>query len=92
MLSDLLSNGATSQELTGAKNRARRQLVQRLDSVGSRADLIAHATVYRNDPGYVNTVFDAYARVELADLAAQAERVLAPDSGTTLHVVPGSKP
>ena len=92
VLADLLSNGATPQELTGAKNRARRQLVQRLDSVGYRADLIAHATVYRDDPGYVNTVFDAYARVELADLAAQSERVLAPGSGTTLHVVPGNKP
>jgi len=92
VLADLLSNGATSQELTGAKNRARRQLVQRLDSVGRRADLIAHATVYRDDPGYVNTVFDAYAGVELADLAAQAERVLVSGSGTTLHVVPGSKP
>ena len=92
VLADLLSNGATPQELTGAKNRARRQLVQRLDSVGYRADLIAHATVYRDDPGYVNTVFDAYARVELADLAAQSERVLAPGSGTMLHVVPGNKP
>ncbi len=92
VLADLLENGPTERELTGAKNRARRQLVQRLDSVGHRADLIAHAAVYRDDPGYVNTVFDAYAGMELADLAVAAEMVLAPDGGTTLHVVPERTP
>jgi zinc protease len=92
VLAGLLENGPTERELTGAKNRARRQLVQRLDSVGHRADLIAHAAVYRDDPGYVNTVFDAYAGVELADLAAAAEMVISPDGGTTLHVVPERTP
>ena len=88
ILKALLIEGPTSRELMGAKNRARRQLVQRLDSVGHRADLIAHAAVYRDDPGYVNTVFDAYAGIELADLVAQAEKTFAPGCGTTLHVVP----
>jgi zinc protease len=92
VLADLLENGPTERELTGAKNRARRQLVQRLDSVGHRADLIAHAAVYRDDPGYVNTVFDAYAGVELSDLTAAAEMVFSPDGGTTLHVVPERTP
>ncbi|TDJ48677.1 MAG: insulinase family protein [Gemmatimonadetes bacterium] len=92
ILTGLLIDGPTSGELTGARNRARRQLVQRLDSVGHRADLIAHAAVYRDEPGYVNTVFDAYAGVELADLAAQAERLFAGGSGTTLHVVPELTP
>ncbi len=88
VLADLKVGGPTPRELAGARNRARRQLVQRLESVGRRADLIAHAAVYRDDPGYVNSVFDAYSRVERVDLEAAAERVFATGSGTTLHVVP----
>lgn len=92
VLAGLLDSGPTELELTGARNRARRQLVQRLDSAGHRADLIAHAAVYRDDPGYVNSVFDAYAGIDPADLVAQAERVFAAGSGTTLHVIPERTP
>ncbi|MFQ5529007.1 MAG: M16 family metallopeptidase [Gemmatimonadota bacterium] len=90
VLKDLGSTGPTTRELEGARNRARRQLVQRLESVGRRADLIAHAAVYRDDPGYVNAVFGAYAGVSEAVLASAVENVLTLDPGTTLHVGPGA--
>lgn len=92
VLADLQEGGPTPRELMGARNRARRQLVQRLESVGRRADLIAHAAVYRDDPGYVNSVFDAYSSVELADLEDAAGRVFTAGCGTTLHVVPERNP
>jgi zinc protease len=89
VLAELRSAGPTDRELSGARNRARRQLVRRLDSVGHRADLIAHATVYRDEPGYVNAVFDRYEEVDEAAVARAAEVVLDPADGTSLHVVPG---
>lgn len=88
VIEELRLAGPDDRELEGARNRARRQLVQQLDSVGPRADFIAHAAVYRDDPGYVNSVFEAYAGVSAEQVADAAERIFRPDDGATLHVVP----
>jgi len=88
VLSELRAEGPTPRELAGARNRSRRQLVRQLDSAGRRADLIAHATVYRDDPSYVNGVFERYDSVGATQVAEMAERLLGPDDGTVLHVVP----
>lgn len=90
VLAELRGSGPLPRELAGARNRSRRQLVRQLDSVDRRADLIAHAAVYRDDPSYVNSVFDRYASVDEAAVAEVADRVLDPDDGTSLHVVPES--
>jgi zinc protease len=88
VLEQLLATGPTSRELAGARNRSRRQLVQRLESVSHRADLIAHAAVYRDEPSYVNTVFDAYASVTEAEISSMAKQIIDVSSATTLHVIP----
>ncbi|HSM09421.1 MAG TPA: pitrilysin family protein [Gemmatimonadota bacterium] len=88
VLDGLREQGPTARELAGARNRSRRQLVRQLDSVGRRADMIAHATVYRGEPDYVNTVFGRYDAIDEAEVMAIAGRVLDPDDGTALHVVP----
>ncbi len=88
VLEHFLATGPTSRELAGARNRSRRQLVQRLESVGHRADLIAHAAVYRDEPSYVNTVFDSYANVSEAGIGSMAKQVLDLTSATILHVIP----
>jgi zinc protease len=88
VLSGLRSQGPTRRELSGARNRAQRQLVQELGAVGQRADLIAHATVYRDDPEYVNRVFGAYAGLEAEDVEAAIENTLSSGAETCLHVVP----
>lgn len=88
VLDDLRGAGPTERELEGARNRSRRQLVRQLDSVGRRADMIAHATVYRDEPDYVNAVFGRYEAIGEAEIVAVAERVLDPGDGTALHVVP----
>jgi len=89
VLDELRSGGPNARELAGARNRARRQLVRRLDSVGHRADLIAHAAVYRDEPGYVNDVFDRYEAVDEVAVTAAAATALDPSDVTSLHVVPG---
>jgi zinc protease len=89
VIDEVRADGPSDAELEGARNRARRQLVQQLDSVGPRADLIAHAAVYRDDPNYVNSVFRAYAGVTAEDVRSVAERIFRTDDGVTLHVVPG---
>ena len=88
VLTGLRTEGPTPRELSGARNRARRQLVQQLGAVGRRADLIAHATVYRDDPEYVNQVFEAYAGVGDSDVSAAIEDTLFSGAETVLHVVP----
>jgi zinc protease len=88
VLAELRAEGPTARELAGARNRSRRQLVRQLDSVGRRADLIAHAAVYRDDPAYVNSVFERYDAIGEAEITTAAERVLDPGDGTALHVVP----
>lgn len=92
VLAELRGGGPNAGELAGARNRARRQLVRRLDGVDHRADLIAHAAVYRDEPGYVNDVFDRYEAVNEAAVAAAADALLDPGDGTCLHVVPGAGP
>ncbi|MFW6088574.1 MAG: M16 family metallopeptidase [Gemmatimonadota bacterium] len=88
VLDGLRDAGPTARELAGARNRSRRQLVRRLDSVGRRADMIAHATVYRDEPDYLNAVFGRYDAIGEAEIVAIAGQVLDPADGTALHVVP----
>lgn len=92
VIGELRDGGPTERELSGARNRSRRQLVRRLDAVGRRADLIAHATVYRDDPDYVNSVFERYDSTGEAAVARAAQRILGPNDGTALHVVPEGSP
>jgi zinc protease len=89
VLSGLGSEEPTPRELSGARNRAQRQLVQQLGSVGRRADLIAHAAVYRDDPDYVNQVFGAYAGVGASHVARAIDETLLSGHETCLHVIPG---
>jgi zinc protease len=86
---DLLRRkGLTAIEMEGALNRSRRQLVRHLAGVSGRADALAHAAMLRDEPEYVNSVFDRYGAVEAADVEALAQTLLRPENGTVLRVVP----
>lgn len=85
---ELRSEGPSDDEVSGARNRARRSLVRRLNSVGRRADAFAHAAVLRDDPGYVNRAFGRYEAVGTDDLARLGERVLGDERLTVVRVVP----
>ncbi|MFQ5678485.1 MAG: M16 family metallopeptidase [Gemmatimonadota bacterium] len=77
-----------AEEMEGARNRARRSLVARLDGMGSRADAFAHAAMLRDDPGYVNEAFGRYAAVGGEEVAAVARKLLRAENGAVVYVVP----
>jgi len=92
-ISRLTDHPAGDDEVSGARRRARRQLLLQLESVGGRASALAHAAVLRGEPEYVNASFDRYGAVQPADLGALVSRVLATDRPTVVEVVPrGSAP
>ena len=84
----LRDGGPDTGEVAGARNRTRRSLVRRANSVGRRADAFAHAAVLRDDPGYVNRAFDRYEAVEREDLLELGEEVLRDDRLTVVRVIP----
>jgi zinc protease len=80
--------GVSPDELVGARNRARRSLVQRLNNVGDRADAFADAVVLRGDPDYVNRAFERYRDVDETSVAEVAATTLRASRRTVLHVIP----
>jgi predicted Zn-dependent peptidase len=84
----LRAEGAKEEELVGARNRVRRALIRRLQSVGNRADALAHAQVLRGDPSYVNQAFARYDAVTPDDVDAVAHSVLEPGGRTVVTVLP----
>ena len=88
VIDDLLRDGVEEEEIEGARNRARRGLLNGRAGFGDRADAIAHAAVLRGDAAYVNDAFARYGAVARADVERVAREVLDPRGLTVLHVVP----
>ncbi|MFQ5689778.1 MAG: M16 family metallopeptidase [Gemmatimonadota bacterium] len=86
-LSALLGEGVGERELEGALNRARRALVEGVNSVTNRADAFAHAAVLRDDPAYVSRAFERYASLTRDEVNGLARTLLGSDPNV-LHVVP----
>lgn len=87
-LERLRTEGPGEAELEGARNRARRALLGMVNSVGERADALAHAATLRGQPGYVNEMFDRYAAVGADEVSRLAEELLTADLRTVVRVVP----
>ena len=87
----LRAEGAREEEMVGARNRVRRALIRRLQSVGSRADAFAHAQILRGDPEYVNQAFARYDAVAPADVDSVARSVLEPGARTVVTVLPNEE-
>ncbi|WP_420441581.1 M16 family metallopeptidase [Candidatus Palauibacter sp.] len=88
VIDDLLRGGVEEEEMEGARNRARRGLLNGRAGFGDRADAIAHAAVLRGDAGYVNDAFARYGAVARPDVERVAHTVFDPRGLTVLHVVP----
>ncbi len=87
-LGSLLSEGLRDEEVAGARNRARRQLLTRLEGVGGRAEAFALAATLTGDAGYVNDSFGRFAEITSPRVQLQASELLVPGNRTVLHVVP----
>ena len=88
VLGELRDGGVEEDEVAGARNRARRSLVRRVNDVGGRADAFAHAVTLRDDPEYVNRAFDRYDAVDRAAVEDSARRILTDDRLSVVRVVP----
>ncbi len=86
-----LQEGSSEEEVEGARNRARRALVQQLNSVGERADAFAHSAVLRGDAGYVNGAFARYESVSHDDCERLSNELFEDERRVVLHVVPGAE-
>jgi zinc protease len=90
-IEELRASGPSKREMEGARNRSRRSLVRGMDGAAARADHLAHATVLRGDPNYLNDVFGRYAAVDAAAVESVLADVLGPEGRTVLHVVPDGR-
>jgi zinc protease len=90
-IAGLAGDGLTEDEVEGARNRARRSLVQQLNGIGERADAFAHAAVLRGEPAYVNDAFSRYREVTLEGCAGLASEIFDDDRLVSLHVVPSTE-
>lgn len=88
VLARLVEEGATHAEVSGARNRARRQIVRRISGVGGRAEVLAHAALLRGDPAYVNDAFELYDAVTPDHVGDLAVELLRPGNRTVVSVVP----
>ncbi|HMG73948.1 MAG TPA: pitrilysin family protein [Pyrinomonadaceae bacterium] len=75
-------------ELQKAKNGARRNFINGLQSSLSRANSIGQYAVYYGDPNLINTRLDKVSAVTTADVQRVANKYLAPTNRTVVITVP----
>jgi len=75
-------------ELQKAKNAARRNFINGLQSSLARANSIGQYAVYYNEPNLINTRVDKVAAVTKEDVQRVANKYLAPTNRTVVITVP----
>jgi zinc protease len=88
VLDDVVRDGVSDDEVTGAVRRARRDHASELATVEERADSLAYAATVLGDPDALNRVMESYERVTAADVQRVCAQYLAPERAATLVVVP----
>ncbi|MEE9155532.1 MAG: pitrilysin family protein [Gemmatimonadota bacterium] len=88
VLIEVQRRGLEHREAEGGVNRALRNLVAELDSIGSRSDAIATAATFLDNPAYVNEVFANIAAVTPEAVVAIADEWLTEERRAVLHVLP----
>lgn len=79
-------------ELDKAKNSARRNSIQALQSSLGTAIRLSEYTVAYNDPGLINTQFQKYAAVTKADVQRVAQKYLKTTNRTVAITTPAKQP
>lgn len=88
VVDEVIENGVTDEEVTGAVRRVRRDQVSELATVEERADALAYAATVLGDADAVHTVLDGYAEVTSEDVRRVAAEYLTAERAATLVVVP----
>ncbi|MBL0174063.1 MAG: insulinase family protein [Ignavibacteria bacterium] len=87
-IAKLLETPLPAAELEKTRNRVEGFYFQNLLSLSSRADRLAHHTLFDNDPDLVNTLLSQYLDVGVAELRDTAEAWLRPGHRVVLHYLP----
>jgi zinc protease len=88
VLDDIVRDGVTDDELTGAVNRVRRDHVGQLATMEERADALAYAATVLGDADALNVVLDGYTKLTVDDMRRVAAQYLSADRAVTLVVLP----
>lgn len=88
VLDDIVRDGVTADELTGAVNRVRRDHVGQLATMEERADALAYAATVLGDADALNVVLDGYTKLTVDDMRRVAAQYLSADRAVTLVVLP----
>ncbi|HEX8394119.1 MAG TPA: pitrilysin family protein [Longimicrobium sp.] len=91
VLDDVIRDGVTEAEVTGAIRRVRRDQVSELATMEERADTLAYAATVLGDADRIHEVLDGYAKVTADDLQRVAAAYLSADRAATLVVVPADE-
>jgi zinc protease len=91
VLDDVIRDGVTEAEVTGAIRRVRRDQVSELATMEERADTLAYAATVLGDADAIHGVLDSYANVTAADVRRVAAAYLSADRAATLVVIPGDE-
>ena len=84
VIEEIKASGVTERELEKAKNKTEaRWVASRVTSQG-KADQLAHATVFFNDPNRANTIIHDYRRITAADIQRVAKTYLKEENRCTI--------
>ncbi|MHB0970664.1 MAG: M16 family metallopeptidase [Thermoanaerobaculia bacterium] len=83
-------DGLEEIEITRVRNQTETDYAHQIEDFDSRADLISRMYTFFDDPHVVDSWFERYQDVTLADVNAAARRYLTPENRVTLRMVPAS--
>ena len=89
IIEDVKQNGVTEREFAKARNQIETQFANSFNSVLSKAQALAQAATFYDDPNRVNSEIDDYMAVTLADVQRVAKKYLSQENRVVLRYLPG---
>ena len=86
----VVRDGVSEAELTKAKNAYRTQLITQQQLALNKAEAIQAANLFLGDPGAVNTNWQRYLAVTVADIKRVAGSYFRPENSLVLLITPGA--
>lgn len=90
LLEQIRQEGATEEEVVGARNQLVTHTVESLQEVGNVANRLNSYNHYVGDPGYFEEDLARYLKVDAAAVKQLAADLLDPDHAVVIHTVPAA--
>jgi predicted Zn-dependent peptidase len=91
VIAELVQKGLPGRELADAKVRYRSNYYSQLESTFGKAHLLSVLTLFRDDPGQINTLLDAFEKVTPDQVVAVTKKYLVAANRTMIDRVPEPK-